>query len=392
MKIGRGGMRAFALPLVDPLSTAHGQIASREGYLLSLMDEEGRCGFGEATPLSEFGTEDFSTTGRALERALGQLVHGRGRSIEEALALSARSCSEAPCALSALDGALHDLASQAAGQTLPAWIRNRAGLLGEPSRRIAVQALVAGDDPASVATSAQASLDEGFETFKLKLAVSPSQPGLGVDIERVAALRDVIGPRLRIRLDANEAWEFREAESALGALERFDIDYVEQPVAGADRAALKDLDVNASIPVAADEALLDGAWEACLESRAASIFIVKPAALGGIAPCLALFRGARKRGIRVVWSSLIDAAVGRTVAIALAAAVGRDGEGDEEVHGLGTAKLLARDLIEGCEVAGGGIELGKAAGLGCDLAPVWETRGDAREEYWGDLHVVEAKK
>jgi o-succinylbenzoate synthase len=378
------------LPLVNPLATAHGRIESRDGYLLGLVDEEGRCGFGEATPLPEFGTEDLSTAGRALEHALGCLVDAKARSVEEALAVVERSCFDAPCALSALDAAIHDLASQCAGQTLAAWIRNRAGLPGEPAERISVQALVAGEDPESVAASAQASVAEGFETFKLKLAVSPSQQGLGLDLARVAALRDVIGSRHRIRLDANEAWAFREAELALEAFERFDIDYVEQPVARADRAALKDLDVNASIPVAADEALLGKGWEACLESRAASIFVVKPSALGGIAPSLALYRRARALGIRVVWSSLIDAVVGRNVAIALAAALGRDGEGDEEVHGLGTAKLLARDLIEGCEVMHGGIQLGKALGLGCHLPPVLEWREGVGENFWGKSRIFEA--
>lgn len=386
MKICRGGTRTFRLPLVSPLSTAHGQIVSRDGYLLSLMDEEGRCGFGEATPLPEFGTEDFSTAGRALEQALGRLADARTRSIEEALALSSRSCFETPCALSAIDSALHDLAAQRAGGPLSDWIRNRAGLPGEPARRVAVQALVIGDDPAGVVASAQTSLDEGFETFKLKLSVSQSQQGLGLDLERVAALRDVIGPTHRIRLDANEAWAFREAELALEALERFDIDYVEQPVDRRDRAALKDLDANASIAVAADEALLGKGWEACLESGAASIFIVKPAALGGIGPSLALSCRAQALGIRVIWSSLIDAAVGRAAAIALAAALGRDGE----VHGLGTAKLLARDLIEGCEVVGGAIGSSRAAGLGCDLAPVWDARVDAGEQSGGKLWIVKA--
>jgi len=390
MIIRRGGTRNFELPLVDTLSTAHGRIESRSGALLSLMDEEGRCGFGEAMPLPDFGTEDHATADRALERALGCLVDGRDRSIEEALALAARSCFDAPCALSALDAAIHDLASKRAGQSLAAWIRDRAGLPGEPARRICVQALVVGDDPQSVATSAQARVDAGFETFKLKLAVSPSQRDLGLDLARVAALRDVIGSTRRVRLDANEAWALREAESALEALARFDIDYVEQPVARADRAGLKDLDLNASIPVAADEALLGKAWEACLDSRVASIFIVKPAALGGVVPSLALCGRARALGIRVVWSSLIDAAVGRSVAIALAAALARDPECEGEVHGLGTAKLLARDLIERREETGGRIQSSEVAGLGCDLAPVWETRGGASEVFRDEPRIFEA--
>lgn len=396
MKILRGGTRTFALPLVTPLATAHGRIASRDGYLVSLMDQEGRCGFGEATPLPEFGTENLETSGRALERALRRLVAAGTHTIEDALALCSRSCVEAPCALSALDGALHDLAAQHAERSLPDWIRDRAGLPGASARRIFVQALVVGEAPAEVSASARAALDEGFETFKLKLAVSPSQRDLELDLARVAALRETVGPAHRIRLDANEAWTLREAESALDALLRFDIDYVEQPVGRGERAALKDLDTNAAVPVAADEALLRKGWEACLESRAASIFIVKPAALGGIAPCLALYRRARALGIRIVWSSLIDGAVGRAGAVALAAALGGsgicDGEGDDEVHGLGTGRLLARDLVEDREGVDGEIEPNRTVGLGTALTPVWDVPHDADEPFWGETWVVEAGK
>ena len=392
LKICRAGTRSFALPLVSPISTAHGSIASRAGFLVSLMDEEGRCGFGEATPLPIFGTEDLGTAGCALEEALGRLVHGSTRSFEEALAVSARACIDAPCALSALDGALHDLAAQRAGRSMSAWIRDRAGLAGEPAGRINVQALVVGQDAESVAVSAQASLDEGFETFKLKLSVSRPQPGLELDLVRVASLREVIGPARRIRLDANEAWEFLEAERALAALARFDIDYVEQPVSREDRAALKSLATHAAIPVAADEALLGTGWQACLESQAASIFVIKPAALGGIEPSTALFRRARERGIRVVWSSLIDGAVSRATAVALAAGLGPADEPDDEVHGLGTAKLLARDLIEGCEVVLGGIDSNQAVGPGCDLVPVWEISVSASDEFWGEVRIFEEKR
>ena len=392
LKIRRAGTRSFALPLVSSISTAHGPIASRAGFLVCLMDEEGRCGFGEATPLARFGTEDLATAGCALEEALGRLVDAPAQSIEEALATSARVCIGAPCALSALDGALHDLAAQRAGCSMSAWIRDRAGLVGEPTGRINVQALVIGQGAESVAVSAQASLDEGFETFKLKLAVSRSQPGLELDLVRVASLRKVIGPTRRIRLDANEAWELREAERALEALARFDIDYVEQPVAREDRVALKSLATHAAIPVAADEALLGTGWQACLDSPAASIFVVKPAALGGIAASTALFRRARECGIRVVWSSLIDGAVGRATAVALAAGLGPADEPDDEVHGLGTAKLLARDLIEGCEVVHGGIDSNRTVGLGCDLVPVWEVPVSASDEIWGEVRIVEEKR
>lgn len=382
MKIDRAEMRAFALPLVQPLSTAHGRIEVREGFLVRLVDDEGFHGHGEATPLASFGTEDRQSSEAALAHSLGKLVRSGEQSFEGSLALNARCCHRAPCAQAAIDSALHDLAAQRAGQSLSTWIRARAGLAGEPASSIRVQAIVSGDDPSSVRCSAESLRVDGFEAFKLKLAVSGDGGDLGRDLERVAALRDAVGPSARIRLDANEAWTFAEAQSALEAFERFEIDFVEQPIGRGDLAALKDLDRAAATSVAADEALLNSGWESCLAARAASIFVVKPAALGGIESALTLSRRARAQGVRVIWSSLIDGAVSRALGFALAAALGAE----DEVHGLGTARLLARDLVDGTDSEGSTIALGTAPGLGWHSAQLCEER----DEIWGSVEIIES--
>jgi len=159
----------------------------------------------------------------------------------------------------------------------------------------------------------------------------------------VSALRSAVGPKARLRLDANEAWNRTAAAAALVALEPFGIDYVEQPVRRDDLVGLKRLSQDGAIPVAADEALLGDGLAACLEARAASILIVKPAAVGGLSASIGVWRRAREEGLRVVWSTLIEAAVGRAAALALAAGLGPV----DEVHGLGTADLLAADLVVG---------------------------------------------
>jgi len=381
MRIVRSGMRAFALPLRVRLATAHGPIDRREGFLVSLEDEAGRIGLGEATPLPEFGTEDRACCQAALEKELAKLADGRARGFDEALRVGSGPTAGAvptPCARAALDSALHDLEAQRAGRSLAAWLRAQAGLAGTPARRVRVQALVGGEGADEVAARAEDARRAGFAAFKLKLAVTPGQRDPGPDLERVAALREAVGPAARLRLDANEAWSASEAARALAALARFDIDFVEQPVSRGDLTGLAELDAHAAIPIAADEALLGAGLEAVLSARAASIFVLKPSALGGLRAACELWRRAREASIRIVWSSLIDGLVARAGALALAAALGDD----EEVHGLGTASLLARDLTAAvpddvAPGAGGTILLADRPGLGCALAPAWSVEGEA---------------
>ena len=404
MKLRRGELRSFALPLAKPLSTGHGAISERVGRLLMLTDDDGLVGLGEATPLPEFGTESLDDCTRVLDAALAGWVDARARSFDAALAEARQLGQRTPCALSALDTALHDLEAQRAGVSLAEWIHRRAGTSAPVAGRVRVQALLAGDTPAAVEASASAALARGFETFKLKIAATAScdasdtsdtsdascgsdSSDLGLDLDRVAALREAVGSGRRIRLDANEAWSIARAHAAMKALQPFEIDYIEQPVVRGDLAGLRELDLHGAIPVAADEALLGAGLEACLETRAASILVVKPAALGGLAAAMDVSRRARDAGLRVVWSSLIDAAVARAAALALAAGLGPH----DEVHGLGTAALLAGDLVPTPMDSTGTIALATRPGLGLLLAPGWPDAGPNAERL-PILRVVEASR
>lgn len=356
MRIVEAGLRRFALPLAAPLATAHGPVGARVGWLVTLADEAGRVGVGEATPLPSFAGEDLATCRAALRRALA----ARGGGLES----MTRSCVGAPCARAAIEASLADLAAQRAGLSLAAWLRPAAGLAGAPAEQVRVQALVGGETPEAVAASAHRARDRGFEVFKLKLAVTPARRDPGRDVERVAALRQAVGASARIRLDGNEAWSLSQAESALARLAPFAIEFVEQPVARQALAEFAALDRTGPIPLAADESLLDGRIDACLARRIAGIFVVKQSILGGIPAALALAARAREQGIRLIHSNLFEGRVGRATAVSLAAALAEPGD---EVHGLGTAQWLARDFDAPVFETGSPARLTTPAGpgLGC---------------------------
>jgi o-succinylbenzoate synthase len=365
------GMRAFRLSLERPLATAHGSMSERRGFLVRLEDSEGRTGLGEATPLPEFGTEGQAESESALSAGARALLVESAES--DATELLNIACRRAPNARAALECAIADLDAQRRGVSLSSHWRKIASLPGVPAADVGVQALIAGATPEAVFQSASTARERGYRAFKLKLAVSPESRAIEADLERVVALRESVGNAARIRLDANEAWTRDEAQRALSALEPFGIDFVEQPVGRGDLDGLAWLEKEAAIPVAADEALLGAGLERCLELRAASILIVKPAAIGGIPVAISLVHRARRLGLRIVWSSLIDGAISRQAALHLAAGLSEpreaESEHEDEIHGLGTGPLLAVDFKGAPDIEDGKIRLSGAAGLGLDEAP-----------------------
>lgn len=176
----------------------------------------------------------------------------------------------------------------------------------------------------------------GCATAKVKVAERGQT--LADDIARVEAVRDAIGPAGRVRVDANGAWTIDEAEKALHALEGFDLEYAEQPVATLeDMAALRR---RVNVRLAADESVRraeDPLKVAGLE--AADIVVLKVQPIGGVRKCLEV---AEACGLPVVVSSAAETSVGLAAGVALAAAL-------PELPfacGLGTLSLLESDVSQ----------------------------------------------
>ncbi|WEV77865.1 o-succinylbenzoate synthase [Janibacter cremeus] len=180
---------------------------------------------------------------------------------------------------------------------------------------------------------------DGCTTAKVKVAESGQSRA--DDIDRVAAVRDAMGPHGRIRVDANGGWTLTQAHDALAALAPFGLEYAEQPCADVrDLARLRVELARAGIdvPVAADESIRKA--EDPLEVArlgAADLVVVKVAPLGGVVRALEVVADC---GLPAVVSSAIDSSVGLRAGVALAAALPEL----EHACGLGTGALLGADV------------------------------------------------
>jgi o-succinylbenzoate synthase len=154
---------------------------------------------------------------------------------------------------------------------------------------------------------------EGFPAVKVK--VGRADPGADVDL--VASVRDAIGPSAALRIDANGAWDLDRAAAVIPRLARYDLELVEQPVAGLDDLAR--LRRRVDVPLAADESVRtvdDGRRLASLHAADAVVLKVQP--LGGVRAAL---RVADAAAVPALVTSMRETSVGIAAGLALAAAL-----------------------------------------------------------------------
>jgi muconate cycloisomerase len=135
----------------------------------------------------------------------------------------------------------------------------------------------------------------GFRQIKLKVGVSGQD-----DPARLRALRWVLGRRVDLRLDANEAWPAGEVVERVRPLLPFRPSALEQPVRHDEVGVLTELRPRLGVPVMLDESLC-GYPDALrsVEERTADLFNVRLSKCGGVIPTLRIVGLAQRSGLGV---------------------------------------------------------------------------------------------
>lgn len=375
----------YALPFAQPFASAGGRLHERRGYCVRVQDERGAWGTGEAAPLPAFGGETLAACEAQVVR-WSDALPGRAVTLPESfpemaaaavvppsVALLARlgagdapALAAVPCACHALEGALLDLAAQRAGLPLAGWLVRLLDA-GPVPAAVAVNATLGATDPAQAAEAARAAVARGLRTLKVKVGVGSAS----ADEQRLRAVREAVGPAVRLRIDANGAWSREEAAVRLERWATLGLEYAEQPVPADDLESLAWLAAHGPVPIAADESLRRVADAGVLlERRAAAVLVLKPMLLGGALTTLAIARQALAQRVAVVVTTVLEGVYGRLAALHVAAVVAalhaRAGlPGPPPACGLATGGLLARDLVpQPPAPEGGAWALPRRPGLG----------------------------
>ena len=174
-------------------------------------------------------------------------------------------------AKSAFDMALYDISAKAAGKPL-------YDFLGGKKKSMETDLTIGIDAPQSMAEKALEFKKIGVRIIKVKLGREPEE-----DVERIKQIREAIGDTLLLRIDANQGWNKNQAQAALTALSRYNIEFCEQPMRTYDDHFLPALKRISPIPIMADESVFDHHdAERIIKSNGCSYINIKFAKSGGI--------------------------------------------------------------------------------------------------------------
>ncbi|MBB1093061.1 o-succinylbenzoate synthase [Rhodopseudomonas palustris] len=361
--------KSYSLPFIAAWQSAHERQWQRAGWLVRIA-AAGDCGYGDAAPLPAAGTEAPAATVSRLhhwQQRVGQLsaVADDLTAIYAALAeLAAAVPSAAPAADCAVETALLDLCAKLRGWPLRGWLSAQAVEI----QCIPVNAaLGAVSKQTAAAVTASAAL--GFRVFKLKVGIAPLADELRW-LHTVAAALPSDG---QLRLDANQAWDVDTAQQAIRALQQADlpIESLEEPLAQPTDAALVALQQQCDFALALDESLARRDWWTAPLTVPVRRVVLKPSALGGLRPTLALAEAALAGGVEVVVTSVLESAAGIWATAQVAAAIIAEQSVLNQTvmprtlaQGLATSDWLARDLGAAPLVRAGYLHLNDAPGSG----------------------------
>ena len=312
MKITEVRLGTISVPLRVPFKTALRSVSSVEDVVVEIHTDTGHVGYGEAPPT---GVITGDTTGAiigAIQDHIGKSILGRDvDDLEDVLKLVQSCIVHNTSAKAAVDMALWDLYGQL--YHIPVY-----KLLGGARKTIVTDITISVNEPGEMARDALSAVARGYDCLKVKVGANPT-----LDVARLAAVRRAVGNDVCIRIDANQAWQPKEAVRILNQMQDqgLQIEFVEQPVKARDFEGLKYVTERSYVPVLADESVFSPEDAmTIMQMGAADLINIKLMKCGGLYNALKIASAAEVYGVECMIGCMLEAKISVNAAVELACA------------------------------------------------------------------------
>jgi len=292
----------------DFLTTYGTEPSVKTHVMVKITSSDDISGIGESCSLPDFSGETHDTIKLMIDKYYSEILFKKDpfnlESIHQELdhKFPANNAAKA-----AIDMALYDLI----GKTLNIPVYKLLG--GICRSRVETGESLGIGKPLEIAEKAERFMKQGARAIKLKVGIDAKQ-----DVETVRIVREKLGDDINIRVDANAGYSLKTAMKVLKKIERWDIEYAEQPVAAWDREGLSLLRKSSSIPIMVDESICSiGDAVELIRSEAVDFFGLKLIKHGGIFKTKKIATLAEVNGIDCVLISPWETQIGIAAAIHL---------------------------------------------------------------------------
>lgn len=360
MKIAKVEILPCDMPQSDPewRFSIHANRVSK-GWLAQITADDGTVGHGYASATKHMGASSEGLKGVLDDFA--KVIIGRDPfDIEGTIAALDHHLKGMNQAKAAIDCALHEIASRSVGLPL-------CKLLGGQLRdTFPVMRVLSIKKPQDMAKKSGELLAAGYRHIKIKV-----DGDVALDAARVKAIRDHVGPEIRLIIDANQAYQPKGAIQLACKVADYGVEIFEQPTDADDHVGLKLVTDNSPIAIEADEAASSvRAVMALVSGRVVDMVSLKVPKLGGLRNTMAAARICEAGNIPCRLGAHVGPRLLTLQAMHLAATLPRLSFACE----FGEFVRLENDITEGVENINGEVRLPEGAGSGARI------RADAKEQ------------
>lgn len=294
------GVSIYKVPLRGEMAMPIGSFSSLDHVIVTLTTSDGLLGMGEATVLPEFMGESMEEVLRDIALLSRYLKDADPEDVDHLHATVDRVLPSCRSARAALDEACHDVTGKKLGT--PVW-----RLLGQRQRdRLECTWVIGLKSPNETVDDARMGQSRGYRTFKVKVGANDED-----DLLKVRLLRETLGDKALIRLDANGAYSPERSLTVLDRMVPFGLEMIEQPCAASELAGMAHLRRSLGVKIIADESVFSAVGaEKVIDAGAADLVNIKVQKLGGLRPAGEVARVVENAGLGCIVGSCLEAGPG----------------------------------------------------------------------------------
>ncbi|MCC7105668.1 MAG: mandelate racemase/muconate lactonizing enzyme family protein [Chloroflexi bacterium] len=270
--------RALSIPFKQPLMTASFPIPAIDTVLTEI---ETNAGVKGVSWIFAFGKKRVGVL-KAMVEDLGDLALGEDPFMTERLWMKMYRAvgfvgrqGIAALGMAAIDTACWDLAGKLTGQPV-------YKLLGGSRSEVeayASEGLWLDRSRDDLVREAEDYVQRGFQAMKMRAGLADEDE----DVARVRAVREAIGPDVKLMVDANQAWDVKQAIRMGKRLEEFNLFWLEEPLPYDNVPGFAQVAAALELPICTGETnFFKADFVKLIEARAADILMPDLMRMGGV--------------------------------------------------------------------------------------------------------------